>query len=92
MLSFEERFAILEQAILASTPDELYNELKSYEAKGPLAINYLEEKVTYKTKVYRKIELSQQGTVERKHIHYIPSKLEPRASVCANDENYSLAA
>lgn len=43
MLSFEERLALLELELSQTTAEQLFEELTSYEAKGPLAVDYLEE-------------------------------------------------
>ncbi|MGF1748192.1 hypothetical protein [Vibrio cionasavignyae] len=47
MLSFEERLALLQEELAATSPDALLAELQSYEAKGPLAYDFLEEIVEY---------------------------------------------
>ena len=48
MLSFEKRLALLEAELAETTPEKLFEELMSYDAKGPLAYSYLEE-VIYTT-------------------------------------------
>lgn len=37
MKTFEERLEMLKEELANTTPEELYNELQSYEAKGPIA-------------------------------------------------------
>ncbi len=47
MLSFEERLALLEKELAATSPEDVLAELLSYEAKGPLAHEFLEEGIKY---------------------------------------------
>ncbi|EJE4209115.1 hypothetical protein WOC12_00380 [Vibrio parahaemolyticus] len=47
MLSFEERLALLEKELAAASPKDVLAEIQSYEAKGPLAHDFLEEIVKY---------------------------------------------
>ena len=42
MLPIEERLKLLEESLSKRTPDELYEELKSYEAIGPTCEEYFE--------------------------------------------------
>ncbi|MEZ8657738.1 hypothetical protein AB6D68_01350 [Vibrio cyclitrophicus] len=74
MLSFEERLALLEQELSQTTAEHLFEELTSYEAKGPLAVDYLEEvthmslqKTTVKTvRVSSNIFSTKSGTSTQK--------------------------
>jgi hypothetical protein len=42
MLSLDKRLALLDEHLEGISSQELYTELKSYEAKGPLVINFLQ--------------------------------------------------
>lgn len=43
MKTLEERLEMLKDILSNTSPEELLKELQSYEAKGPLAYNYLED-------------------------------------------------
>ncbi|AUR87687.1 hypothetical protein NVP1103O_30 [Vibrio phage 1.103.O._10N.261.52.F2] len=43
MLSFEERLELLKKELSETTPEDLLAERESYEAKGPLARDFLKE-------------------------------------------------
>ena len=94
MLSFEERFALLEKALAKTTQEELYEELSSYEAHGPLAFSYL-EKTKYIAKDCYPIPLNDFGGITTKIIHYFDKDQEPNIISSNNeklDNDIALAA
>ncbi|HBC3859688.1 hypothetical protein [Vibrio parahaemolyticus] len=73
MLSFEERLALLEKELAETSPETVLAELQSYEAKGPLAYDFLEEIVEY------------QMVCTPKRIPLVTQTIKVTAK---NDENY----
>jgi len=71
MLSLTERLLLLEKELSKVTPEELYSELQSYEAVGPLAYNFLEETKNGSVNIYDNILNSIDSRVDVLKVNYV---------------------
>lgn len=103
MLSLQERLLLLQEELSAVSAEELYNELQSYEAVGPLAHDFLSDVQKPSLNEYWKQSFSKFNfekfcndtylEVVILEVTYLEDKASRIATAC-NDDDYgnSLAA
>ena len=96
MLSFKERLTLLREHLKTTSPEELLNDLRSFERKGPIIeefINY-NQKILNSLKMKKFLNLDEHSrsieiiNIKSAHSSEAPSEFY----VASNDENIGLAA
>jgi len=85
MLNLKERLSLLEEELSKVTAEELYNELQSYEAVGPLAYDYLsEDYIKHISKCFKQYG-NEFGDIVTLQVTYVEDAKNNFVSACNDD-------
>ena len=87
MLHLEERLSLLKEELSKVTAEELYDELQSYEAVGPVALDYLSEDcVKHINKCFKQYS-NKFGDIVTLQVIYVEDAKNNFVSAC-NDDHF----